>query len=171
MRGWYASYEGRVPPDACLASSRQAFTRYGLGETARVAKTAVLVTCSSDRGVTESDVAALERDSGKAFSGRILAAHSGGYVGLEASLLAGLVFQRLLMLDDFYFGTDLSPKIQARVSAGASCAGFYTAHNLKRYETRFRSAVACSVEPHDDLGHDETVVKCLASYLTRGSCR
>ena len=170
LRGWLAPYDGRVPPSACLASARQAFKRYALGETARAAKAALLVTCSSDRGVTEGDVAALEKASGTAFAERILAAHSGGYVGLERTLAAGLAFSRLLMLDDFYFGAELSPKIQARISGGVSCAGFYTAHNLARYETRFKPSVSCAVEPHDDFGHDETVVKCLAAYLTKNAC-
>ena len=171
LRGWHAPYEGHVPPSACLDSARQAFTRYALGETAQAAKVAVLVTCSSDLGVTESDVAALEKATGVDFSGRILAAHSGGFVGLQRTFAAGLSFGRLLMLDNFYFAPEFSSRIQARVSGGVTCAGYYTEKTRSLYEGVFKSAVSCPVEPHDDYGHTETVVKCLAAYLTRSSCQ
>lgn len=170
LRGWLSPYGGRVPPAECLASARQAFTRYALGEAARAANAALLVTCSSDLGVAEADVAALEKENGTVFSWRILAVHSGGYVGLERTLASGLAFGRLLMLDDFYFDAALVPKIKERISKGASCAGYYTEHNRARYETRFKRAVPCSIEPHDDFGHDETVVKCLGAYVKRSAC-
>lgn len=170
LRGHYGEHKGEVPASRCRESARDAFRRYGLGATADSAGAAVLVTCSSHLGVRPEDLARLEAAAGVRFSRRALAAHSGGFVGLEKSLDAGLPAERLLMLDDFYFGPELARKVQQRVAAGATCAGFYTEHNRERYQSWFRPHAHCEVEARDDYGHDDAVVTCLGEYLTKPSC-
>ncbi|MEK7857842.1 MAG: hypothetical protein AAB320_01755 [Elusimicrobiota bacterium] len=169
LRGWLNG-QGQVPPESCLASARQAFAVYQIEKAAAAAQSAVLVTCSSHLGVTPSDVVALEKEAGRGFSGTILAAHSGGYVGLGKTLASGVTPQRIIMLDNFYLNKDLSKKIQAAVYGGAACAGFYTKHNTDGYEKNFKPFVQCVVDYHEDYGHEGGVAKCLPSYLKQTTC-
>ncbi len=102
LRGHRPSYAASVPAAQALASARQAFVFYGLGEAAAAAGHAVLVTYRSGLAVSEADVAKAASASGLVFTRRVVAAHSGGYVGLGATFAGGLAFDRLLMLDNFY---------------------------------------------------------------------
>ncbi|MFI5347373.1 MAG: hypothetical protein ACHQ51_13445 [Elusimicrobiota bacterium] len=172
LRGHHPVYKSRVPASECLASARQAFLFYGLGRLAEEKKMAVLVTCRSGQAVTENNLAALAQEAGKPFAKRIIAAHSGGYVGLGATLDAGVNTSRILMLDDFYDGSPdgLNKKVQKAVAAGATCAGYFTPHNKKRYETAYKPVVSCAMdELKDNALHDPTVARCLGPYLT-GAC-
>jgi hypothetical protein len=172
IRGWYSTYKGDVPPARRLASSRQAFNAYELGTLAEQNQVAVLVVGSSSLGVSPADLASIASGVGLSFGRTILAAHSGGYAGLGASLTAGTTAARILMLDDWYdtSGT-LAAQLQQAISAGASCAGYHTRHNKKNWEKIYKPAAACTV---DDMGsdaeHDGGVRRCLGAYLTRASC-
>jgi hypothetical protein len=168
-RGWW-NKNGVIPPEQCDASAKQAFSFYQLDKAASAASAVVLVTCSSHLGVSPSDLTALEKETGRKFSGVILAAHSGGYVGLDKTLTAGVTTERIVMLDNFYLGQDLSKKIYSSVYGGATCTGYYTAHNKKGYETNFKPIVPCDVDYHEDYGHEGAVAKCLPTYLKQGSC-
>jgi len=172
FRGWYAKYKGDVPAAKRLGSSRQAFEAYKLGTLADDNTVAVLVIGSSAVGVSPADLASIASGVGLAFGRTILAAHSGGYVGLGASLTAGTKADRIVMLDDWYDSSGaLAAQLQQAISAGASCAGYHTRHNKKRWETTYKPAVACTI---DDMGpdseHDGGVRRCLGAYLTRASC-
>ena len=172
-RGHHPKFKSKVPDSECLASSRQAFNAYALGKLANDKKIAVLVTCRSGQAVTEPVIAAISKTSGKTFKKRILAAHSGGYVGLGGTLDAGVQASRILMLDDFYDGTEggLAKKVQKAVSGGATCAGYFTPHNKKRFVAAYKPSVTCSVdELNDDALHDPTVKRCLASYMAGVPC-
>ncbi|MDE2143540.1 MAG: hypothetical protein KGJ84_14125, partial [Elusimicrobia bacterium] len=152
LRGFHPKYKGNVPDSECLASSRQAFIHYGLGSLADEKGLGVLVTCRSNQAVTEAVISAFSKSAGRPFAKRILAAHSGGYVGLGGTLDAGVAASRILMLDDFYDGNPagLARKLQLAVSAGASCAGYFTPHNKKRYEAAYKPNVACAVDELTD---------------------
>ncbi len=172
LRGWWGPYKGAVPASRLLASSRQAFVAYGLGTLADKKGVAVLVTGSSSVSVAPADVSQLSADSGLKFEKTILAAHSGGYVGLAATLTAGVKADRLLMLDDWYEDTGaLAGQLQQAISSGATCAGYHTKHNKKNWETVYKPSVQCSI---DDMGadteHDRGVQRCLGAYLTRATC-
>jgi hypothetical protein len=172
-RGHHPKYKSKVPDSECLASSRQAFTAYSLGKLANDRKIAVLVTCRSGQAVTEPVIAAIAKAAGKSFPKRILASHSGGYIGLGGTLDAGVTASRILMLDNFYDGTEggLAKKVQKAVSAGATCAGYFTPHNKKRYEAAYKPNVTCAVdELTDNALHDPTVKRCLASYVAGTPC-
>jgi hypothetical protein len=171
-RGWYGKYKGAVPAEKLVSSARQAFAAYGLGALADKNKLAVLVLGGSYIGVAPADLSKFASDTGMLFGRTILAAHSGGYVGLGATLTAGTKPDRILMLDDWYEDTGaLASQLQTAVSAGASCAGYRTAHNKKNWETVYKPGVSCAI---DDLGsdteHDRGVRRCLGAYLTRPSC-
>lgn len=173
LRGHHPSLGPNVPAAQALASSRQAFLAYGLGELAARRRLVVLVTYRSGLGVSPDDLAALAKESGRAFSGTFLAAHSGGYVGLGRTLDAGTTASRVVMLDDFYgAGSDGLPmKLQRLISSGASCAGFHTPHNEKNFEKGYRRAIACSVDAlKSDDQHNAAVGRCLGGYLDGRSC-
>jgi hypothetical protein len=168
-RGWWNG-NGQIPPEQCDASAKQAFAFYQLDKAASAAGAVALVTCSSHLGVSPGDLAALEKATDRKFSGTILAAHSGGYVGLGKTLDAGVSTERIVMLDNFYLDQGLSKKIYSSVYGGAACTGFYTAHNKKGYETNFKPIVPCDVDYHEDYGHEGAVLKCLPTYVKKGSC-
>lgn len=173
LRGHHGTHGPNVPPALWLDSSRQAFAAYELGRTAREKQVVVLVTYRSGLGVKAADVAAAAAESKRTFPRIIVAAHSGGYVGLGATLDAGLSPSRIVMLDNFYGAGagGLTQKLQRAVSAGAACAGFYTPHNKKNYDTGYRHAVACSVDGMTgDADHNAGVGRCLAGYLDGRSC-
>ena len=172
-RGHHPKLKSKVSDSECLASSRQAFTAYALGKLADEKKTAVLVTCRSGQAVTEPLIAALATTAGKPFKKRILAAHSGGYVGLGGTLDAGVAASRILMLDNFYDASEggLAKKVQKAVSGGATCAGYFTPHNKKRYEAAYKPNVTCAVDELDDNAlHDPTVKRCLGAYVSGTAC-
>lgn len=182
LRGHYGELAGSVPGSQSLASSREAFDRYGLGETARQAGYAVLATYRSGLQVTERNLQDLGARTGLAFPRRVVAAHSGGYVGLGLTLDNGLAFERLILLDSFYSGSPaLAQKIQTRLPFGA-CRGFYTPHRTRRRdgsyydnEANFRAnfaphATGCAVDRLEDGEHNSGVNRCLAAYLRGGPC-
>ncbi len=173
LRGHHPSLGANVPAGQWLASSRQAFGAYDLGRTASDKRVAVLVTYRSGLGVTEADLAALAKESKRTFSTTILAAHSGGYVGLGRTLDAGLSVSRVIMLDNFYGagGDGLAQKLQRVISSGAGCAGFYTPHNKKNYDTGYKNAIHCSIDGlGSDAQHNPAVGRCLSGYLDGRSC-
>jgi hypothetical protein len=173
LRGHHGVYGPDVPAGLWLTTSRQAFAAFDLGRIAAQKGVVVLVTYRSGLGVRPEDVAALAAESKRTFPRTIVAAHSGGYVGLGRTLDSGLSPARVVMLDDFYgAGVDgLAQKLQRAVSAGAACSGFYTPHNKKNYEAGFRRAVACSVDGlSSDSLHDPAVNRCLAGYIDGRSC-
>lgn len=183
MRGFWGEYKNKVPPKLALKSSRQAFETYGLGGVADASHAAVLVIYNCALAVSEETIEKLAARTGLDFSKRVVAAHSGAYEGLNASLDAGLHADRLIMLDDFYSGAALAKKIQFRFPAKGSCAGYYTPHRIKRkdgtfydnranFQATFRPfAPSCAIEELAEGRHDSGVKDCLLSYLTRETCR
>jgi hypothetical protein len=174
FRGWSPPYNGAVPVAERLRTSRTAFSAYDLDRAADAAGAVLLVTGSSDAAVRDADIDALEKQVGRRFSRLILAAHSGGYDGLTASLPQKRTVARVIMLDDFYFddGPDsLGHRVADLVAKGAACAGFYTPHNKDRYEQRFKPYLACAVEAYGPNDHEAKVKECLRGYATTGSCR
>jgi hypothetical protein len=174
FRGWVSPYNGSVPVSERLRSSRSAFVNYDLDRAADAAGAVLLVTGSSDAAVRDADVDALEKKVGRRFSRLILAAHSGGYAGLAASLPQNRTVARVIMLDDFYFDDgpgSLGHRVADLVAKGAACAGFYTPHNKDRYEQRFKPYLACSVDAFGKDDHDAKVKQCLRGYATTGTCR
>lgn len=173
LRGHHPVYRSNVPAGQCLASARQAFMAYELGETAEENQVVVLVSYRSDLGLTNADLSALGRESKRTFSKTILAAHSGGYVGLGRTLDSGMTAARVVMLDNFYgAGRDgLPQKLQRLISAGAGCAGFYTPQNKRNYEAGFKNAIQCSIDAmSSDDQHNAAVGACLGGYLDGLSC-
>lgn len=174
LRGHHPSLGPNVPAGQFLASARQAFTAYELGRIAQEKQVVVLVTYRSGLGVTDSDLAGLAQEAKRTFSKTILAAHSGGYVGLGRTLDSGLPASRIVMLDDFYGagGDGLAMKLQRRISAGTACAGFYTPHNKKNYDTGYKGSIQCSIDAlGSDALHNPGVARCLGGYLDGRSCQ
>lgn len=174
LRGHHPSMGPSVPAAQSLSSSRQAFTSYGLGATAAAKKSVLLVTYRSGLGVSPAVVDALRDQSKKTFSSIAVAAHSGGYVGLLKSLEAGLVPDRVLMLDNFYGkgGGGLASRLQRLISSGARCGGFYTPHNKVNFEEGYKKTVNCSVDGlGSDAQHNAAVNRCLGGYLDGRPCQ
>lgn len=183
IRGHHEEHASNVPPGLASESSRQAFFKYGLKAAADATGHAVLVTYKSSLGVTERNVRELAAALGRPFTRRVVAAHSGGYVGLGATLDNGLEFERVVVLDSFYSGSPaLAQKIQARFPSGA-CRGFYTPHTFERRdgslydnEADFRADFAshaggCAVDRLAGAQHNAGVNRCLPSYLRDQPCR
>lgn len=173
LRGHHPVHKAAVPSGQFLASARQAFTAYELGRTARDKQVVVLVTYRSGLGVTDADVAALAKETKRTFSRTILAAHSGGYVGMGRTLDSGMTPSRVVMLDDFYGagGDGLPQKLQRLISAGTGCSGFYTPHNKKNYDDGYKRAFQCSIDGMDGNDqHNSAVARCLGGYLDGNSC-
>ncbi len=174
FRGWVKPWNGSVPVTERLKSSQTAFSSYGLDRAADAAGAVLLVTGSSDAAVLDADIDALEKQVGRKISRLILSAHSGGYVGLNASLPQKRAVARVIMLDDFYFndGPDsLAHRVALLVDKGAVCDGFYTPHNKDRWEQRFKPFLTCPVEAFGPNDHDLKVKECLSGYATTGTCR
>jgi hypothetical protein len=174
FRGWTKDHDGSVPVAERLRTSRAALGDYALNRAAAAIGAVLLVTGSSDAAVRDADIDALEKQTGRSFSRLILAAHSGGYVGLTASLPKRRDVERVIMLDNFYFndGPDsLGHRVADLVGKGAKCAGFYTPHNKDRYEQRFKPYLTCAVDPFGKNDHDAKVIDCLTGYAATGSCR
>lgn len=171
-RGHHSVYKGEVPPEKCLQSAQQAFISYKLGVLADSAQIAVLVICSSNIGIAPAAISNLSKVSGRVFSKNLLVSHSGGYVGLHKTLNAGVTADRIILLDTFYEEDDsIARLIQAQVSAGAVCTGYFTAHNKDKYENYYEPNFQCSVDDMgDNSNHDLTVTRCLPVYLTQRSC-
>lgn len=173
LRGHHPGHGPNVPAAQCLASARQAFAAYELGRLAQEKGVVVLVTYRSGLGVTPGDLSALALEAKRSFSKTILAAHSGGYVGLGRTLDSGTTASRVVMLDDFYgAGADGLPlKLQRLISSGAGCSGFYTPHNEKNYLTGYKRSIQCSVDAlKGDDQHNAAVGRCLGGYLDGRSC-
>lgn len=173
LRGHHPSLGPNVPAGQFLTSARQAFEFYELGRIAQDKQLVVLVTYRSGLGVTDSDLAALAQESKRSFSKTILAAHSGGYVGLGRTLDSGLAASRIVMLDNFYGagGDGLALKLQRRISAGTACSGFYTPHNKKNYDTGYKGSIQCAVDAlGSDAQHNPGVGRCLGGYLDGRPC-
>lgn len=172
LRGHHGTHGPNVPPGLWLESSRRAFAAFELGRIAREKRLVVLVTYRSGLGVTPGDLAAVAADSKRTFPATILAAHSGGYVGLGKTLDSDLTPSRIVMLDNFYGagGNGLAAKLQRAISRGAACSGFHTPHNKKNFESGYRN-VACAVDAlGSDAQHNAAVGRCLGGYLDGRSC-
>ena len=171
LRGWWGQYRGSVPARMRTVSARTIFREVGLQRVADRSGLTVLVTGSSDVAVLDADVKALERAARRKFSRVAVAAHSGGFVGLEATLQDLPAIVRVVMLDDFYFDREpLTGLIAARVGSGAKCTGFVTTHNLDRWQKRFKPFVECPVDVFADDEHTAAVGRCLGSYLDKTTC-
>lgn len=182
LRGHHPSWGGTVPENQREESARRAFAGFELGRIAEEERVALFVTASSHLPVSPKDLKEVGDFLGMIFDGTVLAAHSGGYAGLAASLPSFEGVDQIIMLDNFYFGADLTRLVKAKTDAGAACAGFYTRFkygkdkkgNKVRYEENFKPLIgpaACPVEQRDDFGHNEGVNRCLGPFLHRQPCR
>lgn len=153
-----------------LRSARQALTHYDLKKTVDHAGMVIVVTGSSNAPVGDEELRKAEELSGVDFADVYLASHSGGYVGLHLSLGRLRRVKRIIMLDNFYFGTDLTELIAGRVQGGAGCAGFATQHNQGRWAQRFAGRVRCPVAVYEDPYHDTLVNSCLGHFIVKDHC-
>ena len=171
-RGWLSEsnypggglYGGKITGEAnILRSSRAAFTHYELMRLASEKGLVVLATGSSDIAVKQADIENLQRELGYDFPRVYVAAHSGGYVGLSASIDSLKRVDGIILLDPFY--SDFSAKILPRTQSGTSCTGYFTPHNKARYQKWF-SGLKCSFdESTTDKNHDPWVVPSLEKNL------
>lgn len=163
---------GTLPVRLRLDAARKAFKDYDLYKLAYDQNLLVIATGSSDVVITEDDIAAIVKESGITPSKRVLAAHSGGYVGLQGSLKVLGPVDRIVMLDNFYFGADLAQLVKARLDANTQCAGFYTPHNAKRVKDNFLPVVgrSCPLDSYGAAEHESRVGACLPSYTTHFGC-
>ena len=171
-RGWLSDINypggglngGHISGEAdILRSARAALDFYGLKRLAQEKGLVVLVTGSSDIVFTRQDVANLQRELDYVFPAVHVAAHSGGYVGLSASIDSLDRVDGMILLDPFY--SDFAAKLRPWIRSGASCGGFYTPHNEKRYNDYF-SALGCAVESRADASdHEYYVPTSLANNL------
>ncbi len=163
-RGWLSDTNypggglngGHITGEAnILRSARAALDFYGLKRLAQEKGLVVLVTGSSDIVFTRQDVASLQRELDYVFPEVHVAAHSGGYVGLSASIGSLDRVDGIILLDPFY--SDFSARLRPWIKGGAACGGFYTPHNEKRYNEYF-SSLGCAVESRSSASDHERYV-------------
>jgi len=145
----------RVPSDRVLEWHRVLLSEeseYALAAAIIEGKCPVLLLADSESTLSPRRLRSALRDTGT--SSFELLIHSGGYVGLEASLRAWSAndlapLAALQMLDSFY---DASTAQVLRSKLGrAPCAGFTTPHNRARFEANF--AKLCPATRHFRSGH------------------
>ncbi|MFA6030543.1 MAG: hypothetical protein WC969_11870 [Elusimicrobiota bacterium] len=159
---------GRITGEGpVLASSRQAFDFYGLRSAAQNRNLTVMVTGSSHLPVLPADVAALEKRLGRKFGKVLVAAHSGGYVGLAKSLEELPKVDGIVLLDDFY--GDVAGMARRVAGRDAPCAGFRTPHNKARFAAF--TGTSCVIDAaRSDAEHEPRVARCLTDYLDGRAC-
>jgi hypothetical protein len=157
-----------------LRSASHAFAERGLSRSADASGMAALVTGSSDLGVTGAQLQAAEALAGVHFGNIVLASHSGGFVGMEATMGSSSFpmerVRRVVMLDNFYSGGMLSP-IRRLTSAGADCSGYFTNWSDRSIMQTYSGV--CSLEDRRTAGddpHSASVNACLAHYVSGEAC-
>ncbi len=171
LRGHYESYKGAVPSAQRADSAKQAFGKFELGPLADREGMAVLVTGSSDVGVTDAALEALQSRFRLTFGALYLASHSGGNKGLKSTLGKVRRPDRIVMLDNFYFEKEFSLVVQQQVAAGTVCAGFFTRHKEQSYEANFKPFAYCPIDDGPGFDHNLSVNRCLGKYLHATTCR
>jgi hypothetical protein len=162
--------------DNVLRAAATAFSERGLRRSAHEAGRAILVTGSSDIGLSGPQLEAAEKLAGGSFGRIVLASHSGGFVGLEETLRSPSFpkkrIRQVLMLDNMY-SSGMREPLRRLTSAGADCSGFYT-----RQSDRYWSIVqgylgVCRLEDRTasgDHAHSQSVNACLSRYAAGASC-
>jgi hypothetical protein len=178
FRGHWAAYGGVVPKDARSASIEQVISAYGLDKTYEKQQDPMLISPSSDVAYTVDDIKnAIKAASLPENAFVILAAHSGGNVGLLQTLKNltnqdyKFSIQKISMLDNFYFDSKSTAIIKQFIIQGAECNGFLTLHNEERYKERFLKEIPpsdCNIDFKEN--HNTTVNKCLLQYISKNSC-
>jgi hypothetical protein len=166
---------GSIPEAERLASARQAFKFYDLRKVADDNKLVVLVTGSSDVGITEADIDKVAAAAGVRIGSRVLATHSGGNVGFFKSLPKLGPVKRVVLLDTFYFGADMTKLVAGRIAGGTTCTGFVTPHNEARLKERFLPLVPekdCPLTHFKSPSeHEEAAQRCLNAFVDRDTCQ
>ncbi len=171
--------QGRpVPPSLLAASARQAARQYDLATAAAALDASLIVTGSFELGVEPSRYARRRRV--------LIAAHSGGVVGLAKTLDNVSALDGIALLDCFYGEDDgtlepLGERVARllRASPRAVCGGFDTPHNASRLRRLFVPALgdqagrcafdARGKDEHDSAVMEETVRALRASLLRRSA--
>jgi hypothetical protein len=174
IRGLHADDESRVEGEGpLLGGARAAFMSHALGDAADAAGVAVLVTGASDMKVSAGHIAAAAARSGLGFGRIVLAAHSGGYFGLNRTLAADdfprALVKRVIMLDNFYSYGNLAPIRGLVAGGGCSCSGFYTNQSAPYLSVVAPYRAVCELEKRHDFGEDShrlVVNACLPFYLS-----
>lgn len=164
---------GSLPANLRMKAARKAYADYKLYDLASDQNLLVIATGSSDVVITEEDIAAIVKEAGyRTPAKRVLASHSGGFVGLQGSLKVLGPVDRIVMLDNFYFSKELADAIKARTDANTACDGFFTTHNANRVETVFKPVVkdVCKLDSYGNSEHESRVGQCLPSYMTHFGC-
>jgi hypothetical protein len=178
LRGHLPPYGGNVPDTYRDQSLREVIATYELHKTYDQLQDPMLISPSSDVGYTIDEInSAIKAASLPADANIILAAHSGGNVGLIKTLKYlgqkpyKFKVKKIIMLDNFYFSAEETPTIKKFISGGAECNGFLTVHNSARYNNRFQNQISssdCTVDVKGD--HYNTVNKCLVQYIKQDTC-
>jgi hypothetical protein len=100
-----------------------------------------------------------------------IASHSGSYRILNQQLKAleelGLLPQvkGIYLLDNFYGSTAMAMQLQEYLKQIDDCRGFYTTHNLERFNERYKNQIDCKVTYSTEYQHVESVSSLLKEYL------
>ena len=177
LRGHW-KYKGYVPTHLRDQSLREVISTYELDKSYGRIQEPMLISSSSNVGFTVKEVDNVLAKAGLPINSNIIiAAHSGAYHGLDKTLKYFkktkhfFKVKKIIMLDNFYFGTSTSSLIKEYVDAGAECNGFLTAHNQTRYNNRFKPYLNESECPiQKKKNHYTAVNKCLESYVKDNIC-
>jgi len=110
----------------------------------------------------------LEKKLNKNFTSMTFAAHSGGYAGLNSSLLTlkenPSLVKRIFMLDNFYSVKEggLKDTLRNFYNLGVKCQGFVTHHNSERQKNFYSF---CEVVGPKNFSHSGSVGPYLSSQL------
>ena len=170
IRGLYQG-SGRVESTAArMTAANAALEAYQLSSFKRP----VLIMGSSHLGLEQTSILELEalyqRYNLGEFTQYTLAAHSGGYDGLFATLREAVSLQipmpeAIIMLDNFYSVQPANTELYRKVlEGGVSCGGFLTDHNLDRYRRLYKNP-KCTVIGPENQNHNTSVLPTLQKFL------
>ncbi len=176
IRGVFAGVH-QVPPHLHQASIDQLKNTLRLPEIANQMGAPIYMTSSATSAFTSADLVRLAQLLGLATPIKVtIAAHSGGYKGMQQTLLnltsmpEGFALKQILMLDNFYMDPDWINAFEQAVNNGASCRGYITDHNMARFTSRFKTKVPCQVEGPKGFNHEGDLRRCLVNFLAEKKC-
>lgn len=138
-------------------------------------KSSLFVLGSAHIGLTQDEIFMLLETSGA--SEVVMAAHSGGYKGMRATILPmPLEFWNnvtgIWMLDNFYSGASFANDLKRNFGENflfENCYGFLTDHNLARYNSSYKSF--CPKTLKRGVTHSGGVAVCLPAFEDNKDCK
>lgn len=182
FRGWaspsdmrnYRGERNRIHPSSWARSATDHLTRGEMALAPLELESSLFVVGSSHLGLTQAE---LDRILELTHADQLIfASHSGGYVGLRATLLPIPLsyWERvsgLWLLDNFYGAASMARDLERNFGTDflrENCYGFVTDHNLANYQRHYASF--CPQVRTRGVTHTNGVPRCLSAFERGEEC-